>query len=82
MVEKHLKKYSKSLLIREMQIKMTLRFYLTPNKMAKSTISGDSMFWWDVAKEEHSCIAGGIASWYNHFEVNLAVPQKIANSST
>jgi hypothetical protein len=35
MVEKHLKKSSTSLVIREMQIKMTLGFYLIPIKMAK-----------------------------------------------
>jgi hypothetical protein len=41
MVEKHLKKCSKSLVIREMQIKATLRFYLTPIRMAKIKTSGD-----------------------------------------
>jgi hypothetical protein len=35
MAEKHLKKCSKSLVIREMKIKMTLRFYLTPIRVAK-----------------------------------------------
>jgi hypothetical protein len=42
MAEKHLKKCSASLIIREMQIKITLRFYLTPIRRAKIKNSGDS----------------------------------------
>jgi hypothetical protein len=45
MAEKHLKKCSISLIIGEMQIKTTLRFHLTPIKMAKIKISGDSRCW-------------------------------------
>jgi hypothetical protein len=45
MAKKHLKKCSKSLVIRELQIKTTLRFYLTPIRMAKIKNSGDSTFW-------------------------------------
>jgi hypothetical protein len=66
MVEKHLKKCSASLIIREMQIKTTLRFHLTPVRMAKIKLSGDSRCWEDVEKEEHSTIVVGIASLYNH----------------
>ena len=44
MAEKHLRKCSASL-IREMQIKTTLRFHLTPVRMAKIKNSGDSRCW-------------------------------------
>ena len=43
--EMHLKKCSASLTIREMQIKKTLRFYLTPVRMAKIKNSGDLRCW-------------------------------------
>jgi hypothetical protein len=47
MAEKHLKKclYIISLIIREMQIKTTLRFHLTPVRKAKIKNSGDSRCW-------------------------------------
>jgi hypothetical protein len=65
MAEKHLKKCSKSLVIRKMQIKITLRFYLTPIRMAKIKNSGDSTCWRGCGEEEHSSIVGGIANWFN-----------------
>jgi hypothetical protein len=45
MAEKHLQKISTSLVIREMQIKTTLRFHLTPVRMAKIKNSSNSSCW-------------------------------------
>ena len=51
MAEKHLKNCSSSLVIRETKIKTTLRFQLTPVRMAKIKTSGDSKCWWGCAEK-------------------------------
>jgi hypothetical protein len=55
-----------SSIIREMQIKTTLRFNLIPVRMTKMKTQVTADAGEDVEKEEHSSIAGRIASWYNH----------------
>jgi hypothetical protein len=49
-----------------MQVKTTLRFHLTPVKWLRPKIQVTADAGEDVEEEEHSFIAGGIASLYNH----------------
>jgi hypothetical protein len=66
MAEKHLKKSSTSLIIKEMQIKTTLKFHLTPIRMSKIKNSGDIRCWRVFGKRGTLIHCWWIANWYNH----------------
>ena len=63
---KHMKKSSSSLVIREMQIKTILRYHLMPVRMVIIKKFGDNRHWKDVEKYEHFYTAGGSINQFNH----------------
>jgi hypothetical protein len=58
MAEEHMKKCSPSLVIKEMQIKITLRFHLTPVRIATINNTTDKTVGKYTGKKEPSHTAG------------------------
>ena len=63
---KHMKTCSSSLVIRDMQIKITMRHHLTPVRMVFIKKSGDNRCWKDVEKQEHFHTVGESVNQFNH----------------
>ena len=80
MAEKNIKKCSTSLDIREMQIKTTLRFHLTPVRMAKIKNSDNSRLWSRMWRKRNTPpLLVGLQTGTTILEISLEDPQKIGH---
>ena len=71
------KYHAKSLAIREIQIKTTLRYHLTPVRMAKIDKARNNNCWRGCRERGSLFTAGGNASWYRHSGKLCGGPLKI-----
>ena len=67
MANRQMKRCPASLIIREMQIKTTMRYHLIPVRKAVIKRQGITTIGKGVVKREPSCAVGGNVNWYSHY---------------
>ena len=82
MANRHMKRCSMSLPIREIQIKTTLRYNLTSVRVAKINNSGNNRCWWGCGERETLLPYWWECKLVQLLENSIEGPQKIKNKTT
>ena len=86
MAKRHMKRCSVQLIIREMQIKSTLRYHFTPDRMVIIKTSTNQKMLASLQKREPFHPIGGNVNWYSHYgqtrkflkKLNIELPNDLA----
>ena len=81
MVGRQMERCSMLLIVREMKIKTTMRYHLTPVRMAIINKSINSKCWPGCGEKEPSLTVGGNADWCSHYGKQYRGSPKIKNGT-